>query len=121
MDRYYFKKGFRNLYRKKFFSLVKISGITLAFIPFMLIWSFVSYESGYDRYLSENDRVFRVIANFQEDKIVGTSIPVPFQPSLLGFLTLLFIGIQRRTREIGVRKVNGTRTWEIIRLSTQNL
>jgi len=83
MNLYYLKQIMRSLYRKKFNSLVKIIGITFTVIPLILIWSFVSYESGYDRFLSGNDNVFRIIRNWQEDKIFGTYTSVPFLPALI--------------------------------------
>ncbi len=83
MTWYYLKQIVRSLYQKKFNSLVKIIGITFTVIPLILIWSFVSYESGYDRFLSGNENVYRVIRNWQEDKIFGTYTSVPFLPALL--------------------------------------
>jgi putative ABC transport system permease protein len=80
---YYLKQILRNIYRKKFNSLVKIFGIAFAFIPGMLIWSFVSYESSYDRQFEGYENIFRIVRNWQEDIKYGVYTSVPLLPALL--------------------------------------
>jgi putative ABC transport system permease protein len=83
MNGYFIRQILRAIYRKKFNSLVKIVGITLAIIPAMLIWSFVQQERSYDRNFPGYEKIFRIIRNWQEDKKFGVYTSVPFFPALL--------------------------------------
>ncbi len=83
MNFYYIRQILRGIKQKRLNSLIKVLGITLAFIPGLLIWSFVTYESGYDRQFSGYEKIFRVIRNWQEDKQYGVYTSVPLLPSLL--------------------------------------
>ena len=83
MNRYFFRQILRGIYRNRFNSIVKVLGITLAIIPLMLIWAFITHERGYDRYFPGYEKIFRVIRNWQEDKKYGVYTSVPFLPALL--------------------------------------
>jgi putative ABC transport system permease protein len=79
---YYIRQIFRGIKNKRFNSLIKVLGITLAFSSGLLIWSFVNYESGYDRQFPGYEKIFRVIRNWQEDKQYGVYTSVPLLPAL---------------------------------------
>ena len=50
----------RNLLRKKGYSLINISGLTIGIASCILIVLFVSSELSYDRYHEKSDRIYRV-------------------------------------------------------------
>lgn len=56
----YFKVGFRNLMRHKFFSFVNILGMTIGITACMLIVLFVSHELSYDIFHENSDRIYQV-------------------------------------------------------------
>jgi putative ABC transport system permease protein len=82
MNFYYIRQILRGIKQKKLNTFIKVLGITLAFIPGLLIWSFVTFESGYDRQFSGSENIFRVIRNWQEDKQYGVYTSVPLLPAL---------------------------------------
>jgi putative ABC transport system permease protein len=83
MNLYYIRQILRGIKQKRLNSLIKVLGITLAFVPGILIWSFVSYESSYDIQFSGYEKIFRVIRNWQEDKQFGVYTSVPLLPALI--------------------------------------
>ena len=82
MNWYFLRQILRGIGRNRFNSVVKVLGISLAIIPAILIWSFVTHEISYDRNFPGYENIFRVIRNWQEDKKYGTYTSVPFFPAL---------------------------------------
>jgi putative ABC transport system permease protein len=56
----YFKIGWRNLMRKKAFSMINIVGLAVGLTCFLLIGSFVYDELNYDRYAAQYKNIYRV-------------------------------------------------------------
>jgi putative ABC transport system permease protein len=56
----YFKTGWRNLMRKKAFSVINIAGLAIGLTCFLLISSFVYDELSYDRYTPNYKNIYRV-------------------------------------------------------------
>jgi len=52
---------FRNLLRNKAFSLVNIFGLAISMAASLLILEYVRFEHSYDKFHSNNDRIFRVV------------------------------------------------------------
>lgn len=68
----------RHIQSAKFANFVKVFGIGIGFTSLILVTAFVKHEAGYDRSSWDFERTFRVIRNWQEDKVYGSSTPVPF-------------------------------------------
>src|SRR4051812_16516395 len=56
----YFKIGWRNLMRKKAFSMINIIGLAIGLTCFLLIASFIYDELNYDRYAAQYKNIYRV-------------------------------------------------------------
>lgn len=71
MTSHFFKLSFRNLFRRKFSSLVNILGLAIGFTGFIAISLYVIEEKSYDRYLTERHRIHRIVHNtFNKDRNV---------------------------------------------------
>jgi putative ABC transport system permease protein len=101
MFRNYFKTGFRNILRNKFFSLINISGMGVSLACFLLISLFIIDEMKFDRHVAEVDTKYRVYNEHFEDN--GNTknlamVPPKFGPTLdaeypevEGYTRLLYI------------------------------
>ncbi|HEX8388632.1 MAG TPA: ABC transporter permease [Sphingomonas sp.] len=56
----------RMLVRHRAFAAINIGGLALGLAGCLMIWSYVSYERGYDRWLPDHERVFQVQATWRE-------------------------------------------------------
>ncbi len=64
MIKNYFKIAFRNLWRRKGFSLINIMGLTLGLTACILIGLFVWDENQYDKFVPNADRVYRIYTDY---------------------------------------------------------
>jgi putative ABC transport system permease protein len=71
---------FRNLFRNLSYSLTTIIGLVVGLTTTILTFLWVSYEVGYNRFHSGNERVYALLANEQVDGeiVTGDEIPIPF-------------------------------------------
>ncbi len=83
MNWYHIKLVLRGLSLKRFSSVIKVLGITLALVPAMLIWTYVKHESGYDKHFTDSEKIFRVIRNWQEDPKFGAYTAVPMLAAMV--------------------------------------
>lgn len=60
MIRNYIKIAWRNLYKKKVFSLINVFGLALGLACFIVIGLYVVDELSYDRFHEKSDRIFRI-------------------------------------------------------------
>ncbi|MDN5213849.1 ABC transporter permease [Fulvivirgaceae bacterium BMA12] len=84
MIKNYFIAAYRNLLRKKLYSLINLTGLTLGITCCLLIFLYVQNEYNYDRFHADGDRVFRVIRKSNDDKgayKIGIT-SAPFAPAL---------------------------------------
>ena len=74
------KIAFRHLYRQKLYSLINIIGFAVGISACILILLYVRYESGYDKYHPNSERIFRIylssMMNGQESDAARVSVPV---------------------------------------------
>ena len=56
----YFKTAFRNILRSPLYSIINISGLAIGIISVIVIFLWVNYELGYDRFNKNNDRIYKV-------------------------------------------------------------
>jgi len=68
MIKNYIKITWRGFLNNQFFSLVNIIGLAVAIAAVALITAFIQFETNYDRYFSNSDRVYRIVI---EDKSTG--------------------------------------------------
>jgi len=61
MIKNYFKIGFRNILLNKTFSLINVLGLAIGIASCIIIFLFVDDELKYDKFTSDNDRIFRVL------------------------------------------------------------
>jgi putative ABC transport system permease protein len=80
----YFIIAWRNLSRQKIYSSIKIGGFALGVAACLLIALFISDELSYDRYIPNENRIYRVVRDLNKngDHIIGTSFPAPFAKAL---------------------------------------
>jgi putative ABC transport system permease protein len=79
MLRNYFKIAIRNLFKHKTYSVINILGLVIGITCFLLVMLWVQYELGYDRYIKNSDRIYRigVKANLGETRINTINTPGP--------------------------------------------
>jgi len=80
MIKNYLKIAWRNLLRNKSFSLINILGLSIGITTCLLIFLYVQYELGYDRYHTKKDRILRISASF---KTPDSDVPLAKSPILL--------------------------------------
>ncbi|NOR15730.1 MAG: hypothetical protein GQ544_08500, partial [Candidatus Aminicenantes bacterium] len=51
----------RNALKSKVFSFINITGLAIGITCFLLIFLFLRYEHGFDRYHEKSDLIYRVI------------------------------------------------------------
>jgi predicted permease len=60
MNNMFFKTAFRNLWKRKSFSLLNIAGLAVGIAASLLIFLVIQNEFSYDRYHTKKDRIYRV-------------------------------------------------------------
>jgi putative ABC transport system permease protein len=71
MLRNYFTIAFRNVAKNKVFSGINILGLGIGLAACLLIFQFVSFELGYDKFHDKFDRIYRVTNDrFQNGKLI---------------------------------------------------
>lgn len=80
-----FKTALRQLRRHKGYALINLTGLTIGMAACLLLFLFVRYETGYDRYHENADRIFRVIQRdeVEEEVDVFCGTPAPLAPALV--------------------------------------
>ena len=86
MFKNYFKIAWRNLWKNKTFTALNLGALTISLAACFIIYFWISYELGYDRFGTNADRVFRVAllvdAENQPTKQFASTAP-PLMPALL--------------------------------------
>lgn len=77
MFRNYLTVAFRNLRRNKVFSLINIFGLSIGICASLVIFLIVYFEFSYDRFVPDNDRVYRIVLDAQFGGTPGHSASVP--------------------------------------------
>ncbi len=67
MYKNYLTTGWRNLLKKKGYSLINIFGLALGIACCLLIFMYVSYERSFDNYHAKGDRIFRLIHGSKDE------------------------------------------------------
>ena len=57
--------GFRNLWKQKLYTLINLLGLATGIACFVLIALYVRYQRGYDRFVPDYERVYRVVGEIE--------------------------------------------------------
>lgn len=81
MIRNYLKIASRTIAKKKFFSLLNITGLALGITAAVFIWQYVEFERSYDNFHENGERIYRVHTRFhtpagQDDADAMNAAPV---------------------------------------------
>lgn len=55
------KLSFRNILKNKGISFINILGLAIGMMAVLLIWQYITFERGYDKYLDKADRIQRLV------------------------------------------------------------
>ncbi len=80
MIKNYFKIAVRNLFKNKVFTLINTFGLFIGLTAFLLIYSYVDFERGYDKFHSDADRIYRVITDNIVNGVNGARDAMSFSP-----------------------------------------
>ena len=98
MFKNYLKMAWRNLVKHKFISFINLFGLTVGLTCCLLITAYVLYETSYDKYNKNANRIYRVTRTFNNrDGVVSlrlSTVAPPFGPLLQSY----FPDIQKITR-----------------------
>src|ERR1700743_1360468 len=67
MIRNYLKIAWRNLVKNGVYSLLNISGLAAGIAVALVIGLWVSYQYNFDRFLTNNDRLYQVLRNYDSN------------------------------------------------------
>jgi putative ABC transport system permease protein len=72
------KVAFRNIWKKKLFSLINIIGLSIGIACFFLISINVRHESSYDKFQKDGDRIYRVaLERIYPEKVISYAV-IPY-------------------------------------------
>ena len=75
----YLKIAWRNLLRKKLFSLINITGLSIGLSAAIVIFLVVEYEFSFEQFHPDRDRIFRIttITRFAGEEFPNGGVPAP--------------------------------------------
>jgi putative ABC transport system permease protein len=76
MVRHFFQTAWRNLLKRKFYSLINITGLAIGMASCILITIYIHHELSYDQYHTNRNRIYRVLQTFRTVQ-PGESLPPP--------------------------------------------
>ena len=79
------KIAWRNLFKQKLYSLIKIGGFALGIAACLLIALFIQNELSYDKHFKNSERLYRVVMDYNAWNQIGKSVywPSPFAKALM--------------------------------------
>ena len=78
MIHHFFQIAWRNLLKRKFYSLINVAGLAIGMASCVLIVLYVRNELSYDQYHTKRDRIVRVLQTFRSvQKGVNPGAPTP--------------------------------------------
>ncbi|HZY79777.1 MAG TPA: hypothetical protein VFE50_09650 [Cyclobacteriaceae bacterium] len=65
----------RNIRSNKIFSLINIAGLAIGLSACFMIWQYVRFETSYDNFHVNKDKLYRVTLDFRENtgELIGRS------------------------------------------------
>lgn len=101
----YFKTAFRNILRYKLYSAINLLGLAIAMACCILIFLYVQYELGYDRFFRGYDRAYRVGLVYhtggKTTKVASSPVPLltvfkDYYPEVESTVRFLKVGFNRK-------------------------
>ncbi|MBN1340391.1 MAG: ABC transporter permease [Bacteroidales bacterium] len=82
----YLKISLRNILKRRVFSLISISGLALGLASFLVIYLYISNETGYEKFHNRHKDIYRVVNvyNFEGVGENSASSPFPLAFTMLG-------------------------------------
>ena len=81
MIRNYFKTAFRNFIRNRNYTIINIAGMAVGITVCMMIFIIIQYQTSFDAFHPEKDRIFRVLTEYHNADAgsisYGKYVPVP--------------------------------------------
>ncbi len=74
----YLKIAWRNISRNKAHSLINITGLSIGIAACLLLFIVITYETGYDKFRNNFDRVYRIVTETGKNGEVDHNPGVPF-------------------------------------------
>ncbi|MGN6540714.1 MAG: ABC transporter permease, partial [Ginsengibacter sp.] len=65
MFKNYIKTAWRNLWKRKAFTLINILGLSVGMTAFFLIFLYVTFETSYDAFNTKANRIYRVVTDIK--------------------------------------------------------
>src|SRR4051794_30836989 len=76
MIRNYLKVAFRKLWSHKAYSIINILGLAIGMTACFLIYQYVSFELGYDKFNTKADRIYRIVCDIKTPtEVINASGP----------------------------------------------
>ncbi|HKC35161.1 MAG TPA: ABC transporter permease, partial [Chitinophagaceae bacterium] len=86
MIKNYFKTAFRNLLRRKNYTIINIAGLAAGIAICLVIFIVIRYEMSFDDYHKKKDRIYRVLTEYHHadspDIFYGKGVPSPLPLAL---------------------------------------
>ncbi|MES2277633.1 MAG: ABC transporter permease [Bacteroidota bacterium] len=83
MIKNYIKIAWRNLYKRKAFSLIHILGLTIGITVCLMIFLYIMNEFSVDRFHKKQKHIYRVMRYFDAQKMSVPYLSGPYAPALL--------------------------------------
>lgn len=80
-----FKTAFRSLIRNRNYTIINIAGLAVGIAVCMMIFVIIQFQTGFDRFHSKKDRIYRVLTEHRADAAnvsVTNSVPFPMPNGL---------------------------------------
>lgn len=94
--------AFRRLSHDKGFTLINMTGLATGICACIAIYTIASYELGFDTFHPDRDRIYRQLL-----WLVHAATAITIFVSCMGLLGLILYIVEKRKKEIGIRKVLG--------------
>jgi putative ABC transport system permease protein len=103
MFKNYILIAFRNLLKRKLFSIINIGGLTIGITSCLLIYLYVQDELKYDRHFANAENIFRLYGNNFDGKEYIIGQPARFLPEIIENIPEVKSGIRIRSRTVKIK------------------
>lgn len=79
---YFIKLSFRNLFKRKSFSIINITGLTIGITASLFILLYVRYEISFDNHNPNAENIYRIVEKQKQDGIIYAAAPQPLSVKL---------------------------------------
>lgn len=79
---YFIKLSFRNLFKRKSFSIINIAGLTIGITASIFILLYVRYETSFDNHNPQAGNIYRIVEKQKQDGVIYAAAPQPLSVTL---------------------------------------